>query len=155
MVRRLQREAPRTGLGAATGTFVDHVAGVASRYGRQLFHCYDDERVPSTTNSLEGVFGVTKSQIRGAVGAASTANGVAHNLGADYIEALLYTRAHTRTQVLEELAGISASEYEAARDCIEQAERFPRLRRSRRRHPERHLGLVLDAWLNDQPMPEP
>lgn len=101
------------------------------------------------------MFGVSKAQIRGAVGAASTANGVAHNLGADYLEALLFTRAHTRDQIQSELAAVSVPEYEMARQRIEQAERFPRLRRSRRRYPERHLGLLLDAWLNDLPPPEP
>lgn len=143
----LQDEAPRTGLGAATGDFIDHVVGVATRYGRKLFHCYDDPRIPATSNGLEGLFGVSKAQLRGALGEASTANGVAQNLGADYLAALVFTRAHTRADLLAALSSLSASDYEAARESIQGTEHFATLRRSRRRQPERHLRQLVGAWL--------
>lgn len=146
LVTAMQEAAPRCGLGAATGEFVDHLAGVAERYGRQLFHCYDDDRIPSTTNNLEGFFGVSKHQIRRATGAASTSNGVAQNLGADYLEALVFSRKQTRASVLEALDRLSTGAYSIARNQIEINEQPARLRRSRRRDPERHLEDLLARW---------
>ena len=153
-LQELHTEAPRSGLGAATGAFVDHLVGVTTRYGRHLFHCYDDPRIPSTTNQLEGLFGVSKAQIRAALGTASTANGVAQNLGANYIEALVFTRTHTRDALLTALDSMSSSDYQRVRDHIDQSESFPRLRRSRRRYPERHLGVLLDAYLTSSEAPK-
>lgn len=147
MLQRLRDEAPRSGLGAATGTFVDHVAGVAERYGRQLFYCFDDPRTPSTTNGLEGLFGASKSQIRGALGEASTTNGVAQNLGADYLDAFVYTRTHSQGELLEALPSIAISAYQAARRLIDKHEQPARLRRSRRRDPDRHLKQLVTRYL--------
>ena len=145
-LHRLQDSAPRTGLGATTGAFVDHVVGVAERYGRSLFHCFDDPLIPSTSNSLEGFFGVSKGQLRGALAAASTANGVAQNLGPDYLESLAFTRSHSHRDLLVALESVSAADYQAARDLVEENERPARLRRSRRRNSNRHLELWLARW---------
>jgi len=142
----MQEAAPRCGLGAATGEFADHLAGVAERYGRQLFHCYDDPRIPPTTNSLEGFFGISKHHIRRATGAASTSNGVAQNLGADYLEALVFSRKQTHASVLEGLERLSTGAYTVARNQIEINEQPARLRRSRRRDPARHLEDLLARW---------
>lgn len=149
LVARLQDEAPRFGLGAATGEFVDHVAGVAERYGRNLFHCYDDHRIPSTTNRLEGAFGNSKSHIRSSLGAASTTNSLAQNLGADYLEALIFANSRARCALLTAIDEISHEDYNTARSVIEINERPARLRRSRRRDPERHLRMLLDRWCSD------
>ena len=146
LITGMQQEAPRCGLGAATGEFVDHLAGVAERYGRQLFHCYDDPRIPSTTNKLEGFFGASKHHIRRATGEASTSNSVAQNLGADYLEALVFSRKQTRTSVLEALDGLSTGAYTIARNQIEINEQPARMRRSRRRDPEQHLEDLLARW---------
>lgn len=146
LIERLQTEAPRFGLGAATGEFVDHVAGVAARYGRNLFHCYDDDRIPSTTNGLEALFGKGKSHIRAALGAASTTNSVAQNLGADYLEAFAFANTQSQSALLASVEQISCENYSAARQAIEINERPARMRRSRRREPERHLCELLDSW---------
>jgi hypothetical protein len=146
LVDRLQTEAPRSGLGAATGAFVDHVAGVAERYGRNLFHCYDDDRIPSTTNGLEALFGKGKSHIRAALGAASTTNSLAQNLGADYLEALVSAGNRPLAALLAAIDEVSCDAYSSARQAIEINERPARLRRSRRRKPVRHLCDLLDRW---------
>lgn len=155
LVGRMQEEAPRFGLGAATGEFADHVAGVAERYGRQLFYCYDDSRIPSTTNRLEGFFGSCKSHIRAALGAASTTNGIAQNLGADYLEALLFAATPPHRELLSAMDTITDDDYQAARRRVELNERPARLRRSRRRDPERHLQALLDRWNGGQRQAKP
>ncbi len=150
LVASLKDEAPRTGLGAATGHFVDHVAGVAERYGRNLFHCFDDDRIPSTTNGLEGFFGISKSQIRGALGTKSTTNGVAQNLGADYLVALAFVRSRPRSALLDAVGSSTAVDFREAREAIMAAEQPAILRRSRRRTPKRHLEELLARWLASQ-----
>jgi hypothetical protein len=146
LLHRLQEEAPRTGLGAPIGQFIDHVASVAERYGRNLFHCFDDPRIPPTSNGLEGFFGTSKDQLRRALGEASTTNGVAQNLGADYLIALAYAQKHSPSDLLDALTSLSASEYEGARQAVEHGEEPAILRRSRRRNPSRHLSELLDRW---------
>lgn len=142
----LRTEAPRTGLGAATRRFIDHVAGVADRYGLNLFTCFDDPRIPSTTNDLEGFFGASKRQLRQALGTGSTAGGVATNLGENYLMALAHVRNTRRSATLEDLARVTPAEYNRARRQVDHHERTATLRRSRRRWPEQHLADLLRQW---------
>lgn len=149
LIRRLQKDAPRMGLGAPIGDYIDHVANVAERYGRNLFHCFDDPRIPPTSNALEGFFGTSKQQLRRALGTASTTNGVAGNLGAEYMCALAYAKSHSPNEVMEAVATLSVSEYEDVRQALEDAESVATLRRSRRRDPQKHLTQLLDRWRSD------
>ena len=146
LLGRLREEAPRTGLGAATGDFVDHVAGVASRYGRFIFTCFDHPHVPSTSNDLERYFGASKAQLRRALGAASTANGVAKNLGADYLEAFASAWIYPGEELFKQLEPYTAEDYQCARDAVYNAEQPATLRRSRRRNPRQHLQGLLARW---------
>ena len=68
--------APRVGLGAATGVFIDDLVKRAGRYGDHLFKCFDDPRIPATTNDLERFFGVSKQTLRHALDCGSTSNSV-------------------------------------------------------------------------------
>ncbi len=146
LLARHQEAAPRVGLGAADGYFIDHVAGVAQRYGRNLFYCFDDERIPATTNSLEGFYGASKGQLRHALGAARTTNGVAQNLGADYLLAFARTRATSAADRKKAFAALTVTDYECARRRLEAAECPARTRRSRKRAPKRHLDELLARW---------
>ena len=146
LVARLQEEAPRAGLGASDGHFIDHVGGVAARYGRNLFYCFDDERIPSTTNGLEGFFGASKDQLRRALGTAKTTNGVAQNLGANYLIAFARTRAISRDELHQAVANITHDDYEIARQRLDAVEEPARLRRSRKRNPGCHLRDLLARW---------
>lgn len=85
-------ETPRTGQAAATGVFIDTLVERAQRYGAHLFVCFDDPRVPATTNELEGFFGGVKTLQRHALGAGSTTNSVVTNLGPDLLAAYQYVR---------------------------------------------------------------
>lgn len=89
---RLAAETPRAGLAAATSVFVDTLIERAHRYGDHLFMCFDDVRIPATTNGLEGFFGRVKALQRRALGAGSTTNSVVANLGADLLVAYQYVR---------------------------------------------------------------
>jgi hypothetical protein len=145
LIRKLQRETPRFGLSAANAAFVDHVAGVAERYGSLIFTCFDHPRLPPTTNDIERYFGATKAQLRHALGAASTAGGVAHNLGADYLGAFAVAWLHPGEKLLD-LIEDRTNDYARARGDVDDAERSARLRRSRLRDPERHIFELLSRW---------
>src|SRR5271169_6720051 len=84
-LEQLTADTPRVGLSAATGAFVDHVVGVAERWGRKLFHCFDDPRIPPTSNELEGFFGVSKRFVRQITGNSSTSNSLVQNLGESFL----------------------------------------------------------------------
>jgi hypothetical protein len=142
-VDRLQASAPRTGLGAATGDFVDHLAKLARRYASHLFVCFDDARIPATTNGLEHYFGEVKRFLRQAIGAASTAMGTAQNLGPEIL--MTYAGAGDLRAKVETLK-FTAEEYESARARIDAAERPIRQRRSYVRHLEGNLERLLDRW---------
>jgi hypothetical protein len=142
-LRRLQIKAPRDGLGAATGSFVDHLAALARRYGSHLFVCFDDPRIPPTTNELEGFFGEVKRHLRAATGAASTATSVAQNLGPEILVA--YHSARTLGERLKHIE-IDPAEYARARAQIEEMERPIRRRRSYVRHLEHNLERAFSRW---------
>ncbi len=146
LLARLQENAPRAGLGAAHGHFIDHVAEVAERYGRNLFHCFDDDRIHSTSNKIEGFFGASKSQTRHALGTKRTTNGVAQNLGGDYLLAFARANSTSREDLLKSVEPLTPSDYEAARNRLNAAEKPARLRRSRKRFPSRHLKRLRDRW---------
>ncbi len=99
----MSAEAPRHGLGAATGRFVDHLAALAERYKEHLFVCIDDLRVPPSTNKLEGFFGRAKRPLRRACGTGSTANSVAQNVGGDYLAAFALAEKTDRSLLLDKL----------------------------------------------------
>ena len=145
-IAQLQAEAPRFGLAAATRNFIDHVAGVASRYGLYIFTCFDHPQLPPTSNDIERYFGASKAQLRRALGAASTAGSVAKNLGADYLEAFATAWTHPREKLLEQLGPRSDIDYARARESVRIAEQPATLRRSRRRDPERHVNELLARW---------
>src|SRR5260221_1342563 len=88
----LQRQTPRSGVSAKTARFVDELVERVGRYGAHLYHCFDDTRIPATTNGLEGYFGVGKRMVRKAVGAGSKSNSVVTNLGEEVLLALHQVR---------------------------------------------------------------
>ena len=67
---------PRAGLAAPTAAFVDDLIARTRRYGPHLFVCFDDARIPATTNALERFFGDAKRVVRHADGCGSTTNEV-------------------------------------------------------------------------------
>jgi hypothetical protein len=143
MVAALQASAPRAGLGAATRQFVDHIATLVERYGKHLFPCFDDSRIPPTTNGLEGFFGGGKRVIRRAGGCGSTTNSIAQNLGASFLLAV-HGAAEAAARLRERPVNLEA--YRSARAALAEAEAPARRRRSYVRHLDDHLERLVSSW---------
>ena len=135
-------------LSAPTAAFVEKIAALAERYGNYLFTCFDYPLLPPDTNDIERYFGATKSQLRHALGTASTAGSVAKNLGADYVEGFAAAWLMPREQLLQALDPRADIDYGRARAEIRAAEQKATLRRSRRRAPARHVDALLSEWLD-------
>lgn len=142
-IAALQTSAPRAGLGAATGRFVDHIATLVERYGEHLFPCFDDARIPPTTNGLEGFFGGGKRVIRRAGGCGSTTNSLAQNLGAPFLLAV-HGASKAAVRLREQPVNLGA--YRNARAALADAEAPARRRRSYVRHLDRHLERIVSSW---------
>jgi hypothetical protein len=141
---------PRSGLAAPTGAFIDVLIERYSRYGAHLFLCFDDDRIPSTSNDLEGFFGESKQQLRHALGSGSTSNSVVSNLGAD---ALIAYHQLRQAGAMDELLGgsFSSEAFLSARADLATRE-APQIRqRSMVRHLERHLNRLDELWFHPDP----
>ena len=136
---------PRAGLAAQTGAFVDTLLRRAARYSDHLFHCFDDPRIPASTNGLERFFGVSKSILRHALGCGSTTNSVVANLGAEPLLALHQMRGGT---TLKEFHQRTPAEFTEVRKKIAFEEAPGIRRRSMVRHLDRHLVRLRCRWLD-------
>jgi hypothetical protein len=144
---------PRAGLGAPTGQFIDALTARYGRYGAHLFQCFDDPRIPATTNGLEGFFGQVKQGLRHALGCGATTNSVVTNLGAEALIAYQQVRC---PRALERLRtpSCSAQEFRAARARLA-AKEAPAIRqRSMARHLGRHLCRLRRQWLKPPTAPD-
>lgn len=149
----LVSSAPRVGLGAATGDFIDDLVKRAGRYGDHLFKCFDDSRIPATTNGLERFFGVSKQTLRHALGCGSTTNSVLTNLGAEALAALQHVR-QIGTPTAAEIAAHSPADFLAARSRLAGLEVLAIRQRSRVRHLARCLDDLRTAWFGSRSQPE-
>jgi len=140
-VEKLGTEAPRHGLGAATGHFVDHLTALTERYKEHLFVCVDDPRVPPNTNKLEGFFGRAKRPLRRACGTGSTANSVAQNVGGSYLAAFALVESNDRT-FMDELDDTFLDRFRTARARIATEEAPMTRRRSLVRNFDRHVARL-------------
>ena len=125
----------------------DFIAGLlrrAARYSDHLFHCFEDARIPASTNGLERFFGVSKRILRHAVGCGSTTNTVVANLGAEPLLALQQMRQPSAMQVAPLH---SPADFEQARRKIAVNEAPAIRRRSLVRHFDRHLHRLRSDWL--------
>jgi hypothetical protein len=140
----LQRTTPRVGLSAPTAAFVDHLVALTGRWGPHLFVCFDDPDLPPTTNSVEGCFGRFKSTLRRALGAKSTTNSLATNLGAELLVAWHQVRMGL-SPALEQT--IDPQAHREARAELHRLEQPSRERRSWVRNLGRRLAGLLSRWL--------
>jgi len=141
----LANSAPRSGLGAATGDFIDDLVRRYARYGEHLFCCFDDPRIPPTTNELEGFFGAAKSLVRGAAGCGSTTNSIVTNLGADALQAYhLVRQPETMSRIAS--TDISNEDFFKARARLADVEAPATRQRSMVRSLRRRLDGLRDAW---------
>ncbi len=136
---------PRAGLAAPTGVFIDDLIRRYRRYGRHLFICFDDPRIPATSNELEGFFGSSKQDLRRASGTGSTTNSVVANLGPD---ALLAFHQFQQPGAMLPLVSSesSAPDFLAARSQLAAREQPMIRQRSMVRHLDRHLCRLKESW---------
>ena len=137
--------APRAGLAAPTGHFIDDLIKRSARYDAHLFHCFDDSRIPANTNRLERFFGVSKQALRHSLGCGSTTNTVVANLGAEPLLAFQQLRQPGAMQLLS-TPRQSPADFHAARARIAQAELPAIRRRSIVRHLDDHLERLRSGW---------
>jgi hypothetical protein len=149
-LQQLADTAPRAGLGAATGDFIDDLIRRAGRYGNHLFLCFDDARIPATTNELEGFFGGTKHTVRHANGTGSTTNSVMSNLGADAVIVHQFIRQPQVRARLREPAA-SPDDFQSARARVAQLEAPAIRQRSYVRNLKRHLDRLRQRWFGKEP----
>jgi hypothetical protein len=131
------------GLGAADGHFVDHVVKLSERYAPHIFVCFDDPRIPSTTDELEGFFGQFKGFVKRVTGRGSTANGLVQSLGDSLLCA--FHDAKNRRSPPGEFA-IDASAFNDARQAISKGEAPARRRRSLVRSLDQNLEHLVTRW---------
>lgn len=144
-LEQLSTNTPRAGLAAPTGAFIDSLIERAGRYGAHLFVCFDDPRIPATTNALEGFFGASKATLRSALGAGSTTNTVVSNLGADVLVAYQYLRRP------DALAGVrvpsaTPAAFSATRTKLDRDEAPGVRRRSLVRFFKQHVERLRNTW---------
>jgi hypothetical protein len=138
--------APRSGLAAATGNFIDGLIRRSARYVDHLFHCFDDIRILANTNTLERFFGKLKQALRHSVGCGSTTNTVLANLGDEPL--LAYTQLQRPGQTPGAVTTTaSVDDFHRERQRICNAEAPGIRRRSMVRHLDRHLDRLRDGWL--------
>jgi hypothetical protein len=145
-LRRAQRNAPQRGRGAYLRCFIENALNVTHRYAFGLFHCYDDLRIPQTTNSLEGTHGLGKRNLRRCGGRGSTANGPGTSCGAAYMMSVTLNACMPKADLDARLARVPSTDYDRARRALEQTRAPARRRRAMLRNPSRHLAGILHQW---------
>lgn len=145
-------DTPRAGLAGPTARFIDGVIRRAGRYSDHLFHCFDDPRIPASTNGLERFFGLSKQALRHALGCGSTTNTVVANLGAEPLLALHQVRAPGAPRHLA--LPSNPADFHVARRKLANMEAPATRRRSMVRHLDDHLERLGSEWLSE-PSAEP
>lgn len=142
-------EAPKRGKGARRWRFLENVAAVTERYAPGLFHCYDDDQIPHTSNEIEGKNGVLKHHQRKTTGRASTVGGPMETAGELLAGAVDTVKRSGFARLVEGLADVGHSAYEAARRRLKDLREPARRYRSIQRNPERYLEQILQEWEAD------
>lgn len=142
------RRVPHRGRGAYRRRFVEHAQAVTRRYAKGLFHCYDDPRIPQTSNAIESLNGSAKMNLRRCAGRASTANGPGSSCGRPHLFAVALHRAMPANEVEQLLRHYSVQNYRVAKKVLSEIRAPASQRRSFLRNPIASLIKILDRWLD-------
>ena len=137
----MERGNTKRGKGARRRRFVEHVGAVTKRYNKGLYHCYDDPRIPQTSNQLEGKHGVGKRHNRKVTGRSSTSGGPMETAGEFHAVAL--DAVHRKTVSRAALAAVSDAEYSASRETLRVLGERSRRYRSIQRDPQKNLDRIV------------
>jgi hypothetical protein len=143
---RKRREAPQRGRGAYLRRFIENVQKVTRSYARGLFHCYDDSRIPHTSNEIESLNGSGKLNLRRCAGRASTANGPGSSYGEAYMFAVAFHLYMPLEEINEILLDFKLEEYRHAHRLLEAIHAPAARRRSMMRNPEKYLAEIVSRW---------
>lgn len=138
--------APTRGLGAYLRRFIEHAWKVTESYWPGLFHCYDDPRIPQTSNRIEEVFGKGKRILRACSGRKSTAVGPGSTGGSFFLFTVAFHEMTTRQEREEFLKRYSREEYEAARARQKVIREAEGRRRRYARNPDAVLDSIAQRW---------
>ena len=144
---RKRREAPQRGLGAYLRRFIENAQAVTRRYAKGLFHCYDDPRIPQTSNALEGLNGAGKHNLRRCAGRGSTANGPGSSYGRLYMYAVALNAFMSQEEIEALLRDqFDAQKFREARRILDEIRAPAARRRSMLRDPDKYLDEILQRW---------
>ena len=143
---RVRRNAPQRGRGAYLRRFAENAVAITRRYAFGLFHCYDDPRIPQTSNDLEGLNGAGKRNLRRCGARGSTANGPGSSCGRAYLIAVALNACRSAAELQALLASVPTEEYEQARVRLDEIRAPSRRRRSMLRNPDKRLATILQNW---------
>lgn len=138
--------APTRGPGVYLRRFVEHAIKVTESYWPGLFHCYEDPRIPQTSNRIEGVFGKGKRLLRACGGRKSTAVGPGSTGGSFFLFTVAYHETASRKEREDLLKQYSREGYQASR-ARQRVIRSPEAkRRQYARNPDGFLEGIEKRW---------
>lgn len=140
------RIAPQRGPGAYLRRFIRHAMIVTASYWEGLFHCYDDPRIPQTSNTIEQLFGKAKRLLRACGGRKSTASGSGSSGGAFFLYTVAFHESFPRAEREAILTRISKEEYQAARTKQQSIRKPEARRRQYTRDPDKLLDQIERDW---------
>lgn len=142
--------APSRGRGSYLRRFIEHAQKVTQSYWLGLFHCYDDPRIPQTSNTIEGLFGFGKRILRKCGGRKSTANGCGSAGGSFFLLTAALHACTPRKDREELLSGYSPKDYWDARQKQAQIRAPESKRRQYARTPDAYLERISQKWAKMQ-----
>lgn len=145
---RERRKAPKRGRGAYLRRFIEHVQNVTKNYADGLFHCYDDHRIPQTSNMLENRNGIEKRNLRRCSGRRSTSSGPGTSYGQFYAFASILNACLSLDEVNALLSDYDFPEFCNSRRELEQVHAPAATRRAYLRNPDKHLAEYLREWFD-------
>lgn len=144
---RKRRTAPQRGRGAYLRRFIENAQAVTRRYAKGLFHAYDDDRVPQTSNAIEGLNGAGKHNLRRCAGRGSTANGPGSSYGRLYMFGVALHAVMSPADLTSLLRdAIDPQAFREARRLLDEIRQPAARRRSILRSTDKHLAAVLERW---------
>lgn len=137
---------PQRGPGVYLRRFILHAKRVTASYWHGLFHCYDDPRIPQTSNVIEHLFGKGKRLLRACGGRMSTSAGPGSSGGSFFLFSVALHATTSRAEREALLTRFPQEEYRSAR--IKQAAiRRPEARRRQyARNPDAVLDQISQDW---------
>jgi len=124
------------------------VQKVTRSYAQGLFHCYDDPRIPQTTNSIETLNGLEKHNLRRCSGRTSTANGPGSSYGRLYMFAIALHACLPPEELKQILSHYTLNDYKQARKLLQEVQAPATQRRAFLRNPDKYLAEILAQWLD-------